>query len=560
MHERAGQPAQDQDLIDVDQVVAAYYDRKPDVDDPAQQVVFGTSGHRGSSLDVAFNEAHIAAITQAIVEYRAAQGTDGPLFIGRDTHALSMPAWQTALEVLAGAGVTVMVDARDSFTPTPAVSQSILLHNGATSDEGVRTSGPGLADGIVVTPSHNPPRDGGFKYNPPHGGPAGSDATGWIADRANRLLREGGLSRIHRVSLETALAAATTHKHDYLSTYVDDLAHVLDLDAVRESGVRIGADPLGGASVEYWGAIGERYGLDLTVVNPRVDPRWSFMTLDWDGKIRMDCSSPHAMASLVATMRADGGAAPFDVATGNDADADRHGIVTPDAGLMNPNHYLAVAIGYLYGGARPQWPAGAAIGKTLVSSALIDRVAAGLGRTLTEVPVGFKWFVPGLLEGGIGFGGEESAGASFLRTDGRVWSTDKDGLLLALLAAEILATTGRSPSEHHADLVAEHGESWYARVDAPASREEKARLAALSPEQVSSTTLAGSEITAKLTEAPGNGAKVGGLKVTTSDAWFAARPSGTEDVYKIYAESFVSADHLAEVQAAARQVVGDALA
>jgi phosphoglucomutase len=561
MHERAGQPAQDQDLIDVDQVVAAYYDRKPDVDDPAQRVVFGTSGHRGSSLDTAFNEAHIAAVTQAIVEYRAAQGTDGPLFIGRDPHALSLPAWQTALEVLAGAGVTVMIDARDSFTPTPAVSQSILLHNGATSDEGVRTSGPGLADGIVVTPSHNPPRDGGFKYNPPHGGPAGSEATGWIADRANELLRSGGLSRIHRVSLDTALSAATTHKHDFLSSYVDDLAHVLDLDAVRESGVRIGADPLGGAAVEYWGAIGERYGLDLTVVNPQVDPRWSFMPLDWDGKIRMDCSSPHAMASLVETMRPDGGgSAPYDVATGNDADADRHGIVTPDAGLMNPNHYLAVAIRYLYGGARPQWPAGAAIGKTLVSSALIDRVAAGLGRTLTEVPVGFKWFVPGLLEGGIGFGGEESAGASFLRADGRVWSTDKDGLLLALLAAEIIATTGRSPSQHHADLVAEHGDSWYARVDAPASREEKARLAALSPDQVTSTSLAGSEITAKLTEAPGNGATIGGLKVTTADAWFAARPSGTEDVYKIYAESFVSADHLAEVQAEAKQVVGDALA
>ncbi|PRZ04110.1 phosphoglucomutase [Isoptericola sp. CG 20/1183] len=560
MHERAGQPAQDQDLIDVDQVVGAYYDRRPDVEDPAQQVAFGTSGHRGSSLDTAFNEAHIAAITQAIVEYRASQGTDGPLFLGRDTHALSLPAWQTALEVLAGAGVTVMIDARDSFTPTPAVSQSILIHNGAASDEGLRTSGPGAADGIVVTPSHNPPRDGGFKYNPPHGGPADSDATGWIADRANELLRAGGLSRIHRVSLETALAAATTHRHDYLSTYVDDLANMLDLDAIRSSGVRIGADPLGGASVEYWGAIGERYGLDLTVVNPRVDPRWAFMTLDWDGKIRMDCSSPHAMASLVTTMTPDGGgAAPYDIATGNDADADRHGIVTPDAGLMNPNHYLAVAIQYLYGGARPDWPADAAIGKTLVSSALIDRVAAGLGRRLTEVPVGFKWFVPGLLTGEIGFGGEESAGASFLRRDGRVWSTDKDGLLLALLGAEIIATTGKSPSQHHAELVAEHGESWYARVDAPASRDEKARLAALSPDQVASTTLAGSEITAKLTEAPGNGAKIGGLKVTTADAWFAARPSGTEDVYKIYAESFVSAEHLAEVQAEAKQVVGDAL-
>ncbi|MEG3616339.1 phosphoglucomutase (alpha-D-glucose-1,6-bisphosphate-dependent) [Isoptericola haloaureus] len=561
MDPRAGQVAQPDDLIDVDQVVGAYYDIRPDVEDPAQQVAFGTSGHRGSSLDGAFNEAHIATITQAIVEYRALEGIDGPLFLGRDTHALSLPAWQTAMEVLAGAGVTVMIDARDAYTPTPAVSQSILIHNGAAAEGGVRTSGPGQADGIVVTPSHNPPRDGGFKYNPPHGGPADSEATRWIADRANDLLRAGGLSRVHRVSLDVAVAASTTHRHDYLSTYVDDLANVLDLDAIRESGVRIGADPLGGASVDYWGEIGERYGLDLTVVNPQVDPRWAFMTLDWDGKIRMDCSSPHAMASLVQAMRPDdGGSAPYDVATGNDADADRHGIVTPDAGLMNPNHYLAVAIQYLYGGARPDWPSTAAIGKTLVSSALIDRVAAGLDRRLVEVPVGFKWFVPGLLTGAVGFGGEESAGASFLRRDGRVWSTDKDGILLALLASEIIATTGRTPSQHHADLVARYGESWYARVDAPASREEKARLGALSPDQVASTSLAGQDITAKLTEAPGNGAAIGGLKVTTSDAWFAARPSGTEDVYKIYAESFVSADHLAEVQAEAKQVVSDALA
>ncbi|MCZ2262258.1 MULTISPECIES: phosphoglucomutase (alpha-D-glucose-1,6-bisphosphate-dependent) [unclassified Isoptericola] len=556
MHERAGKPAQDIDLIDVDQVVGAYYDLAPDVADPAQQVVFGTSGHRGSSLDTAFNEAHIAAITQAIVEYRASQGTDGPLFIGRDTHALSLPAWQTALEVLAAAGVTVMVDARDSFTPTPAVSQSILIHNGATTGDGVRTQGPGLADGIVVTPSHNPPRDGGFKYNPPHGGPAGSEATGWIADRANEILRTGGLASVRRVALEDALGADTTHKHDFLTTYVDDLPNVVDLDAIRTAGVRIGADPLGGASVEYWGAIGERYDLDLTVVNPQVDPRWSFMTLDWDGKIRMDCSSPYAMASLVEKMAGD---APYDVATGNDADSDRHGIVTPDAGLMNPNHYLAVAIGYLYGGARPGWPEGTAVGKTLVSSALIDRVVAGLGRQLVEVPVGFKWFVPGLLNGEVGFGGEESAGASFLRRDGRVWSTDKDGLLLALLASEIIATTGRTPSEHHADLVDRYGESWYARVDAPATRAQKSRLAALSPDEVASTTLAGQDITATLTEAPGNGAKIGGLKVTTEDAWFAARPSGTEDVYKIYAESFVSADHLAEVQAAAKELVDGAL-
>ncbi len=560
MHARAGQPALEEDLIDVDRVVGAYYDLVPDVDDPAQKVAFGTSGHRGSSLDTAFNEAHIAAVTQAIVEYRAAQGTDGPLFLGRDTHALSLPAWQTALEVLAAAGVTVMIDARDSFTPTPAVSQSILLHNGASTAEGVRTSGPGLADGIVVTPSHNPPRDGGFKYNPPHGGPAGSEATGWIADRANEILRGGGLSSVRRVSLEEALASPTTRRHDYLTTYVDDLPNVIDVDAIRAAGVRIGADPLGGASVEYWAAIAERFDLDLTVVNPQVDPRWAFMTLDWDGKIRMDCSSPHAMASLVSRMTADGAQAPFDVATGNDADADRHGIVTPDAGLMNPNHYLAVAIQYLYGGGRPGWPKSAAIGKTLVSSALIDRVAAGLERPLVEVPVGFKWFVPGLLSGEVGFGGEESAGASFLRRDGGVWSTDKDGLLLALLAAEIIATTGKSPSEHHRELVARHGESWYARVDAAATREEKAKLAALSPDQVASTSLAGQDITATLTEAPGNGAAIGGLKVTTADAWFAARPSGTEDVYKIYAESFVSAEHLEQVQAAARQLVGDALA
>jgi phosphoglucomutase len=560
MHARAGKPALEEDLIDVDRVVGAYYDLTPDVNDPAQQVVFGTSGHRGSSLDTAFNEAHIAAVTQAIVEYRAAQGTDGPLFLGRDTHALSLPAWQTALEVLAAAGVTVMIDARDSFTPTPALSQSILIHNGAATAEGVRTAGPGLADGIVVTPSHNPPRDGGFKYNPPHGGPADSDATGWIANRANEILRTGGLSSVKRVSLANALQAPTTRRHDFLTTYVDDLPSVIDVEAIRTAGVRIGADPLGGASVEYWGAIAERYDLDLTVVNPQVDPRWAFMTLDWDGKIRMDCSSPYAMASLVSRMTGDGGAAPFDVATGNDADADRHGVVTPEAGLMNPNHYLAVAIQYLYGGARPGWPKSAAIGKTLVSSALIDRVAAGLGRPLVEVPVGFKWFVPGLLSGEVGFGGEESAGASFLRRDGGVWSTDKDGILLALLASEILATTGKSPSEHHRALVAEHGESWYARVDAGASREEKAKLAGLSPEQVTSTSLAGQDITATLTEAPGNGAKIGGLKVTTADAWFAARPSGTEDVYKIYAESFVSAEHLGLVQDAAKELVRDALA
>jgi len=561
MDARAGTVALPEDLIDVDAVIAAYYDRKPDVDDPAQQVVFGTSGHRGSSLDGAFNEAHIIAITTAIVEYRRGQGFDGPLFIGRDTHALSLPAWQTALEVLAAAGVQVHIDARDSYTPTPAVSHAILRHNGAGTADGVRTTGAGLADGIVVTPSHNPPRDGGFKYNPPHGGPADSDATGWIARRANDLLRSG-VALLPRLSLDVALATETTRRHDYLSAYIDDLPTVLDVEAIRRSGVRIGADPLGGASVEYWGAIAERYAFDLTVVNPKVDPRWAFMTLDWDGKIRMDCSSPYAMASLVTTM-AGGGTGrptPYDIATGNDADSDRHGIVTPDAGLMNPNHYLAVAVSYLYGGARPRWPASAAVGKTLVSSALIDRVAASLDRRLLEVPVGFKWFVPGLLDSSVAFGGEESAGASFLRRDGSVWTTDKDGILLALLASEIQAVTGQSPSQLHAELVSRFGESWYARVDAPATREEKATLAALTPHRVTSTTLAGEPITATLTTAPGNGAAIGGLKVTTENAWFAARPSGTEDVYKIYAESFVGPEHLAQVQAAARELVSDALA
>jgi len=557
MDPRAGTPAQQSDLIDVDALLAAYYDRSPDLDDPAQRVTFGTSGHRGSSLDSAFNEDHIVATTAAIVEYRRGQGIDGPLYIGRDTHALSLPAWQTALEVLAAAGVTVHIDARDSYTPTPAVSLAILRHNGAGTSEGVRTTGAGagLADGIVVTPSHNPPRDGGFKYNPPHGGPADSDATSWIAARANEILASG-VGAVRRVPLASALAAGTTARHDFMESYIADLASVLDLEAIRASGVRIGADPLGGAAVEYWGAIAERYDLDLTVVNPTVDPRWAFMTLDWDGKIRMDCSSPSAMASLVRAMAGD---APYDVATGNDADADRHGIVTPDAGLMNPNHYLAVAISYLYSGARDGWSADAAIGKTLVSSGLIDRVAAGLDRRLVEVPVGFKWFVPGLLDGSVGFGGEESAGASFLRQDGTVWTTDKDGILLALLAAEIIANTGHSPSELHGGLVERYGQSWYARVDAPATLEQKTALAALSPEQVTSTQLAGDEITARLTAAPGNGAAVGGLKVTTANAWAAARPSGTENVYKIYAESFVSPEHLAQVQSEMRDVVTSAL-
>ncbi|HLT83942.1 MAG TPA: phosphoglucomutase (alpha-D-glucose-1,6-bisphosphate-dependent) [Phototrophicaceae bacterium] len=558
MHERAGTPALPEDLIDVDAVVSAYYDRTPDLDDPAQQVVFGTSGHRGSSLDGAFNEAHIIATTAAIVEYRRSQGTDGPLFIGRDTHALSEPAWRTAVEVLAAAGVELRVDARASWTPTPAVSHAILLANGAGTAAGVRVAGPGRADGIVVTPSHNPPRDGGFKYNPPHGGPAGSDATSWIASRANEILRSG-VGNVPRVSLEQALAAETTRRHDFLAAYVDDLASVVDLEAIARAGVRIGADPLGGAAVEYWGAIGERYGLDLTVVNPTVDPTWSFMTLDWDGKIRMDCSSPSAMASLLGVMRpADGGPAPYDIATGNDADSDRHGIVTPDGGLLNPNHFLAVAIEYLFAH-RPDWPEQAAVGKTLVSSALIDRVAAGLGRRLLEVPVGFKYFVPGLLDSSVGFGGEESAGASFLRRNGSVWTTDKDGIILGLLASEILAVTGRSPSQLHEEQVERYGTSAYARIDAPASREQKARLAALSPEAVTATTLAGEEITARLVRAPGNDEPIGGLKVTTESAWFAARPSGTEDVYKIYAESFRGEEHLAQVQAEAKAVVDAAL-
>jgi phosphoglucomutase len=441
--------------------------------------------------------------------------------------------------------VTVLVDDRDRYTPTPAVSHAILRAN-----RGKSRSGAGLADGIVVTPSHNPPSDGGFKYNPPHGGPADSDATSVIAARANELIA-GGLDGVRRIPFARARAAAASY--DFLGTYVDDLPNVLDLDAIREAGVRIGADPLGGASVDYWGEIASRHGLELTVVNPLVDPTWRFMTLDWDGKIRMDCSSPNAMASLIG--RKDS----YDIATGNDADADRHGIVTPDAGLMNPNHFLAVAIGYLFGGARPDWPGSAQIGKTLVSSSMIDRVAASLGKPMVEVPVGFKWFVPGLIDGSFGFGGEESAGASFLRKDGTTWTTDKDGLILALLASEILARTGKTPSQHYGDLVAEHGDPAYARIDAPADREQKAKLAALSPSDVTATKLAGEEITAKLTEAPGNGAKIGGLKVTTPSAWFAARPSGTEDVYKIYAESFQGSEHLAQVQDEAREVVSAAL-
>ncbi|KYH45797.1 phosphoglucomutase (alpha-D-glucose-1,6-bisphosphate-dependent) [Branchiibius sp. NY16-3462-2] len=539
---RAGQPAQPSDLVDVPALITAYYTLTPDPENPDQQVVFGTSGHRGSSLDSAFNEAHILATTQAIVDYRREQGFDGPLFIGRDTHGLSEPAWASALEVLVANDVTVLVDSRDGYTPTPGVSHAILKANGG------RTTGSGLADGIVVTPSHNPPRDGGFKYNPPHGGPADSDATKVIAAAANSYLR-AGLDGVRRVPFARARSSAGSY--DFLTEYVTDLPNVIDLPRIKDAGVKIGADPLGGASVAYWGEIGSHYGLDLTVVNPLVDPTWRFMTLDWDGKIRMDCSSPYAMASLIQQRD------HYDIATGNDADSDRHGIVTKD-GLMNPNHYLAVAISYLYSGARPDWKSHR-VGKTLVSSSLIDRVVAGIGAELWEVPVGFKWFVPGLLDGSVGFGGEESAGASFLRFDGSAWTTDKDGILLALLASEITAATGKTPSEHFTQLTEQYGSSAYARVDAPASREQKAKLAALSPSDVTSKTLAGEDITAAMTEAPGNGAAIGGLKVTTQNAWFAARPSGTEDVYKIYAESFLGQEHLAQVQTEAKQIVDAAL-
>jgi phosphoglucomutase len=536
-HPRAGQPALPEDLVDLPHLVTAYYSLQPDPDDVAQQVAFGTSGHRGSALNAAFNEAHILAITQAIVEYRAAHGTTGPLFIGRDTHGLSEPAWVSALEVLAANDVVAMIDSADRYTPTPAVSHAILTYNRGRTEA--------LADGIVVTPSHNPPYDGGFKYNAPNGGPADTDATNAIAKRANEILRGRGVE-VKRVPLARALQ--TARRHDYMDSYVDDLANVVDVDVIRKEGVRIGADPLGGASVDYWGAIAERHKLELTVVNPLVDATWRFMTLDHDGKIRMDCSSPDAMVSLIANRD------HYQIATGNDADSDRHGIVTPDAGLMNPNHYLAAAIDYLYTH-RPSWPDGIAVGKTAVSSSIIDRVVGGIGRKLVEVPVGFKWFVDGLIGGTIGFGGEESAGASFLRRDGSVWTTDKDGIILALLASEILSVTGKTPSQRYQELADEYGTPFYSRVDAPADRDQKARLSKLSADQVTATELAGEPITAKLTAAPGNGAPLGGLKVTTANAWFAARPSGTEDIYKIYAESFNGPEHLTEVQEAAREVV-----
>jgi phosphoglucomutase len=529
-------------LIDVPRLITAYYAERPDPGIRDQRVAFGTSGHRGSSLKVAFNELHILATTQAICDYRRAQAIDGPLFLGIDTHALSEPAFASAMEVLAANGVEVMIDKDRGYTPTPVISHAILKHNAAQRD--------GKADGIVITPSHNPPADGGFKYNPPHGGPSETAATKAIEDAANALMQDP--SKIRRVAFAKALAATTTHRHDYISSYVDDLGSVIDLDVVRASGLRIGVDPMGGAGVAYWSVIRERYGLNIEVVNESVDPTFRFMTLDWDGKIRMDCSSPFAMAGLIAMRER------FDVAFGNDTDNDRHGIVTRSAGLLNPNHYLAVAIAYLFTN-RPQWSPGAAIGKTVVSSSLIDRVAKHLGRRLFEVPVGFKWFVDGLLAGTLGFGGEESAGASFLRRDGTVWTTDKDGIIMGLLAAEMTARTGRDPGEQYRDLAAQHGTSYYARTDAAATPEEKALLGKLSPDQVQAKELAGDPIEAILTNAPGDGNPIGGLKVSTQNGWFAARPSGTENIYKIYAESFVSEEHLGRIQHEAQALVSDVL-
>lgn len=543
-HPGAGQPADSANLVNIARLVTAYYTGRPDPSVPGQRVAFGTSGHRGSSLRLSFNEAHILAVTQSICEYRAAEGIRGPLYLGMDTHALSEPAFATALEVLAGNGVTVMIDRDGGYTPTPAVSHAILCHN--------RGRASGKADGIVVTPSHNPPEDGGFKYNPPHGGPADTDVTRRVEDRANALLAEGP-SGVRRMPLSRALTASTTRRHDYVGAYVGELDAIVDMGAIRGARLRIGVDPLGGSGVAYWGPVAERYGLDLTVVNGAVDPTFRFMTLDWDGKIRMDCSSPHAMASLISMKDR------FDVAFANDTDNDRHGIVTPSAGLMNPNHFLAAAVSYLFGN-RPGWPAGAAVGKTVVSSSLIDRVTARLGRRLVEVPVGFKWFVAGLLDGSLGFGGEESAGASFLRRDGTPWSTDKDGIVMGLLAAEMTAASGRDPGDTYRQLAGALGESAYERIDAPATPEEKARLGRLSPEHVKTSTLAGERIVAVLTRAPGNNAPIGGLKVVAENGWFAARPSGTEDVYKIYGESFCGRDHLRRIQEEARAIVAAALA
>ena len=539
--ERAGRPADPSILVDVSKLVSAYYDRRPDPSVPSERVAFGTSGHRGSALNAAFNETHIVATTEAICRYRRGQGIDGPLFIGRDTHALSEPAFRSALEVLGAHGVDVRVDAADGYTPTPVISHAILTHNRGRREH--------LADGIVVTPSHNPPEDGGFKYNPPNGGPADTDVTSWIGDQANELLATA-VDTVKRMSFERARAAATPH--DYLGSYVGDLDAVIDMDAIRASGLRLGVDPLGGASVAYWPAIAERYGLDLTVTNDRVDPTFGFMTVDWDGRIRMDPSSPHAMARLVELRDR------FDVAVANDTDADRHGIVTPEAGLLNPNHFLSAAVAYLFGGARA-WAPEVAVGKTLVSSAMLDRVAADLGRRLLEVPVGFKWFVSGLLDGSIGFGGEESAGASFLRRDGTAWSTDKDGIIPCLLAAELTARTGRDPGQTYAALTERFGSPVYRRIDAPATPAQKAALARLSPDQVTTTALAGEPLTGVLTTAPGNGAPIGGLKVMAEHGWFAARPSGTENVYKIYAESFLGDEHLGRLIEEAQAMVTAAL-
>jgi phosphoglucomutase len=539
MSERAGQKAQQSDLANIEKLIEAYYEIRPDVTTAEQKVTFGTSGHRGTSLNGSFNEQHIAAITQAIVEYRQRENIHGPIYVGKDTHALSGPAEETALAVLAGNDVLTMVDAEGRYVPTPSVSVAIINHN-----EGKQPGDRSMADGLVITPSHNPPIDGGFKYNPPHGGPADSDATNWIAARANEIIL-GGMR-------EVRTAVPSPVKFHFRDNYIDQLGQVLNMDSIRDAGVSIGADPMGGASVDYWGAIAERYALNLTVVNPNVDFQFGFMTLDWDGKIRMDCSSPHAMASLIE------GRSRFDISTGNDADADRHGIVTRDGGLMNPNHFLAVGIDYLYRN-RPGWSADAAVGKTMVSSSIINRVVADLGRRLIEVPVGFKWFVPGLIDGSVGFGGEESAGASFLRLDGKAWSTDKDGIILALLAAEITGVTGKTPTQRYAELTDKFGASVYERIDAPATLEQKSKLGKLAATDVSATTLAGEQITAILTHAPGNGAALGGLKVETENAWFAARPSGTENVYKIYAESFKGQAHLEQVQAEAKTLVDGVL-
>jgi len=550
MHPLAGRPAPAEFLVDVNRLEREYHTRLPDPGDPTQLVSFGTSGHRGTPLDGSFTESHVLAITQAISEYRAGQGIDGPLFLGKDTHAVSVSAERSALEVLAANGVRVVIQRDDGYTPTPVISRAILAWNGRRA--GGTTGRRETADGIVITPSHNPPQDGGFKYNPPNGGPADTDATSWIQDRANALLREGNRG-VHRVSHQLAMRADTTRQEDLVGPYVEALADAIDPEAIRGAGVRIGVDPLGGSSLAYWPRIAERYGLDLTVVNAALDPAFAFMTLDHDGKIRMDCSSPQAMAGLVGLKDR------FAVAWGNDPDADRHGIVTPSAGLLNPNHYLAVAIHYLLAH-RPAWSPRAKVGKTLVSSALIDRVVAEAGRELLEVPVGFKWFAPGLFDGSCCFGGEESAGASFLRRGGTVWTTDKDGILLGLLAAEITAVTGKDPGVHYTELTERLGAPLYTRIDTPCSAEQKAGFKRLTPEAVSAATLAGDPITAKLTRAPGNGAAIGGLKVTTAQGWFAARPSGTENVYKLYAESFQDRGHLDRLVEEARAILGTVLA